>query len=424
MVSKDIRTRTLLILGALSLLLAACASTVSNEPTLAPDTPQEEALPDTGDVGAQDPELEGRSSEPSHEGEVVSEDPFAGVNIRFNPRYWPDTDFSKHSVSYGEIFSGGPPPDGIPAIDAPQFDSVEAADRWLQDDWPVMFFEWNEDVRAYPLTILIYHEIVNDVVGDKPVALTFCPLCNATIAFDRVLPDGMVLDFGTTGNLRNSDLVMYDRQTKSWWQQFMGEAIVGELTGTQLQFLPSQIIAWSDFKANHPDGVVLSRETGHNRAYGRNPYAGYDSINNNPWFPIEGEDERLRPMERVVAIQLGGTDVAFAFSTLQDVLVVNDEIANVPIVVWWKEGTRSTFGDNGGETGSTGVFSRRLNDQVLTFRAVEGVFEDEQTGSRWTILGEAVEGPLTGSHLERITAGEHFWFAWAAFRPDTVVWSP
>ncbi|NIS83001.1 MAG: DUF3179 domain-containing protein [Anaerolineales bacterium] len=422
---KRIRVRPLILVGALSLILSACASAVSDGSTPDLDPSVTASLPDTGESGSQVSEGEVASdSDPDSLGGADSDDPFANVNIRFNPRYWPDTDFSKHSVDYSEIFSGGPPPDGIPAIDNPVFESVADADAWLQDEWPVMFFEWQGDARAYPLTILIYHEIVNDEVGGAQVSLTFCPLCNATIAFNRVIADGTVLDFGTTGNLRNSDLVMYDRQTRSWWQQFTGEAIVGELTGTQLEFLPSQIIAWSDFKVNHPDGKVLSRETGHVRPYGQNPYAGYDSINSSPYFPVTGDNERLPPMERVVAIQFDEIDMAYPFSTLSEVLVVNDEISGQSLVVWWKEGTKSTFGNSGRETGSTGVFSRQLDDQVLSFRAVDGGFEDEQTGSLWNILGEAVEGPLAGRKLERITSGEHFWFAWAAFRPSTVVWSP
>jgi hypothetical protein len=215
-----------------------------------------------------------------------------------------------HSVSYIEFLSGGPPPDGIPAIDDPVFESVESADAWLEEEWPVMFFERNGETRAYPLVILIWHEIVNDKVGGESVSLTFCPLCNATIAFRRTLADGRVLDFGTTGNLRNSDLVMYDRQTFSWWQQFTGEAIVGELTGTRLEVLPSQIIAWSDFKEAHPDGGVLSRETGHARSYGRNPYVGYDSISSSPFTlspVVQAEiDDRLVRKERVVAVEIAG----------------------------------------------------------------------------------------------------------------------
>lgn len=410
--------RPFLIIAGFSLFLAACATTVA--PGLVSDMDTQSA---TSEPKPQATDLIPTATDQPEES-LVDKDPFAGIRIRFNPSYWPDTDFSIHSVDYGEIMSGGPPPDGIPAIDDPSFESISEADEWLGEDWPVMLFELNGDARAYPLAILIHHEIVNDVVDGSPVALTFCPLCNATIAFNRTLPDGTLLDFGTTGNLRNSDLIMYDRQTKSWWQQFTGEAIVGELTGTQLEFLPSQIVAWSDFKGLYPDGKVLSRDTGHNRSYGRNPYSGYDSINNYPFLYEGGLDGRLPPVERVVAIQLEEIDVAYPFTALSEIRVVNDEVAGLPLVVFWKGGTRTTFGNSDRDVGSTGAFLRKFGDQVLTFQAEEDGFRDDQTGSLWNIIGEAIDGPLTGQRLESIVAGEHFWFAWAAFRPDTIVWSP
>jgi Protein of unknown function (DUF3179) len=148
------------------------------------------------------------------------------------------TDFSKHCVHYSEIFSGGPPKDGIPAIDAPRFVSVSSADTWLKPKEPVIFLQVGNDARAYPIQILIWHEIVNDTVGGVPVAVTFCPLCNTAIAFERTI-NGRVLDFGTTGRLRFSNLLMYDRQTESWWQQAIGQAIIGQLTGTQLVARPA-----------------------------------------------------------------------------------------------------------------------------------------------------------------------------------------
>ena len=168
------------------------------------------------------------------------------------------TDFSRRTVEWDEILSGGPPKDGIPAIDAPAVESVDEAATWLTDRDPVILFEHNGEARAYPLAILIWHEIVNDEVGGLPVSVTFCPLCNASIAFDRNF-DGQVLDFGTTGLLRNSDLVMYDRQTETWWQQFIGQGIAGEYAGEQLAFLPSQVISFGDYKARHPEGDVLAR---------------------------------------------------------------------------------------------------------------------------------------------------------------------
>ena len=202
--------------------------------------------------------------------------------VPFSTAEW-KTNFARHSVPLEEIISGGPPRDGIPAIEAPRFDTVAAGDRWLKAREPVILFQRGGEVRAYPLQILIWHEIVNDTVAGRPVAITFCPLCNTAIAFDRRL-GGRGFNFGTTGKLRFSDLVMYDRQTESWWQQVTGEAIAGDLTGRRLTFLPAQIISWDTFRRHLPQGKVLNRDTGHARPYGRNPYTGYDDVNSSPFL--------------------------------------------------------------------------------------------------------------------------------------------
>ena len=210
------------------------------------------------------------------------------------------TDFSRYTVDYGEIFSGGVGRDGIPPIDNPSFVTVQEADGWLGDKEPVVLVEVNGEAKAYPIQILTWHEIVNDEIGGVPVSVTFCPLCNSAIAFDRRF-EGAVLDFGVSGNLRNSDLIMYDRQTQSWWQQLTGEGIVGTLAGRELTILPASIIAWSDFKEANPDSQVLSRATGFSRRYGENPYSGYDRVDNPPFLFRGDTDSRLLPKERIAA---------------------------------------------------------------------------------------------------------------------------
>ncbi|MGE0852615.1 MAG: DUF3179 domain-containing protein [Hyphomicrobiaceae bacterium] len=187
---------------------------------------------------------------------------------------WSKTDFSKSRIGWQEILSGGPPKDGIPSIDKPAFKPA-AEDRELAATDPVIGLDIKGDARAYPLRVLIWHEIVNDVVGGMPITVTYCPLCNSAVVFDRRVPPH-VLDFGTTGKLRNSDLVMYDRQTESWWQQFTGEAIVGTLTGTELRLVPARLESFAQFKTRHPGGKVLVPNDPGLRDYGRNPYVGYD----------------------------------------------------------------------------------------------------------------------------------------------------
>src|SRR6266542_3789159 len=218
---------------------------------------------------------------------------------------WPRTDFSRHLVPLTEIKSGGPPRDGIPSIDMPRFEQVQdgKASGWaagIGDVEPVVSLVIGADARAYPLRVLIWHEIVNDTVGATPVAVTYCPLCNTALVFERA-SDGRTLDFGTTGKLRDSDLVMYDRQTESWWQQFSGQALVGKLAGTKLRQLPARIVSWRDFRQAHPSALVLDRETGSARDYGTNPYAGYDDIASPPIFATRNaDDDRLRSEERRV----------------------------------------------------------------------------------------------------------------------------
>jgi hypothetical protein len=338
------------------------------------------------------------------------------------------TDFSKHTVPYSEIFSGGPPKDGIPAIDEPVFVDVEEANTWLKPVEPVILVEVGEEARAYPLQILIWHEIVNDTLRDLPLAVTFCPLCNTAIAFERTF-NGQILDFGTTGRLRYSNLIMYDRQTETWWQQANGEAIAGQYAGSQLEFHPAAIISWQEFMTAHPYGSVLSRETGYDRSYGQNPYAGYDNVSNPP-FLYDGPQTPgvLPPVTRVLTVDLNGEAVAYPYEALEDVRVVNDTVGGQPIAVFWAQGTASALDTDsiagGRDVGSADAYSRVLGELDLTFEVVNEQILDRETGSKWNVLGQAVAGELMGKRLEPVVAINHFWFSWAAFKPETRVFEP
>jgi hypothetical protein len=337
------------------------------------------------------------------------------------------TDFSRHTVPLSEIVSGGPPKDGIPAIDRPRFETVQSADGWLDAREPVIVVEHDDSARAYPLQILMWHEIVNDKIGDLPIVVTFCPLCNTALVFDR-RHAARLLDFGTTGRLRHSDLVMYDRQTESWWQQATGEGLVGAFAGDTLRMIPSQTVSWEEFRRQHTAGLVLSRRTGHDRQYGRNPYAGYDAPGGSPIanFFRAKMDRRLPAMERVVAVRLKAEAAAYPFSRLREPRVVNDVVGSVPIVILWAPGTASALDRGrvaeGRDVGASGVFDRRVGGKTLTFEWRDRAFRDTGTRSTWTLTGRAVAGPMRGSRLRPVTAGDYFWFAWAVFRPDTRVW--
>ncbi len=338
-----------------------------------------------------------------------------------------DTDYSRHNIDLSTLKSGGPPKDGIPSIDDPSFVSVGAASDWIAAQEPVIAFEHEGTARAYPLQILTHHEIVNDRIAATPVAVTFCPLCYSALVFERTLA-GEPVEFGVSGLLRNSDLVMYDRKTETLWQQLTGKAIVGDLTGRTLKQLPSQIVSFRQFEKAHPDGEVLSRDTGHNRPYGRNPYAGYDDVNNKP-FAFDGPiDDRLPPMEKVVAVSVGDTHKAYPHTDTEAQRVIHDTVAGRSLVVFHAPGAVSALDaariEDSKETGSTGVFDRQVKERTLTFSYLgDGRFRDEETGSTWTVMGEAVAGPLDGTRLERVQHGDYFAFAWFAFRPDTALYS-
>jgi hypothetical protein len=342
-----------------------------------------------------------------------------------------NTNWNRRSIEYSELLHGGPPRDGIPSIYQPQFESVQESSGWLKENEPVILIELNGDARSYPIQILIWHEIVNDVVGGIPIIVTFCPLCNAAIVFDRRI-NGDVYEFGTSGLLRNSDLVMYDRKTESLWQQLTGEAIVGDHTGDSLVFLPGRIVSFNDFKLTYPDGKVLSRKTGFRRDYGRNPYVGYDSIDQSPFLFTGETDDRLKPMERVVAVSLEtqsdeSFDVAYPFTLLTEKRVINDTISGTPIVVFHINGTSSALDRaaiaDGKDIGSSGVFSPIVKGQKYQFEKKGNNIVDKKTKSVWNIFGHAIKGPLKGESLRAIPHADHFWFAWAAFKPDTIIYN-
>ncbi len=300
----------------------------------------------------------------------------AGVAVA-NPSWWKSewqrTDFTKHSVDLDDIISGGVRKDGIPSIDAPTFVAVAEVDN-LGETEPVIAVSINGESRAYPLRILTWHEIVNDTVGGIPVTVTYCPLCNSSIVFDRRVR-GQVLDFGTTGKLRNSDLVMYDRQTESWWQQFLGEAIVGEMTGESLTMIPSRVESFARYRERFPEGQVLVPNNANIRDYGTNPYVGYD-IRSRPYPLFIGDlPGDIDPMVRVVAVE----GEAWSLPLLRE----KGTITSGDLVLGWEEGLNSALHTSviakGRDVGNVVVQRRRgavLDDVVhdVTFAFVFHAF--------------------------------------------------
>lgn len=324
-----------------------------------------------------------------------------------------------------EIISGGPPPDGIPSIDSPEFIPIAAADTWLADEEPVVYLEIDGDVHAYPVQVLLWHEIVNDTVGGVPVAVTYCPLCNSAVSYARVI-DGIEITFGTSGRLYASALVMYDRATESLWTHFDGRAVAGTLTGRMLKPLSSPLLAWSSFKEAFPEGLVLDRAaTGFAFPYGENPYVGYDNPESTPFLFRGTLDTRARAKERVIGVAHGGAASAWTLDSISggEANATNTAVGGEPVVILWLPGqvtaleTRRLI--SGRDVGSVGVFRSTVDGSRLVFEASGDRFVDAESGTEWDITGTAIAGPLAGARLERIHHLDTFWFAWSTYRPGT-----
>lgn len=280
------------------------------------------------------------------------------------------TDDTKHSVPLDEILGGGPPKDGIPSIDNPKFVSFSDAGKFLKDSEPGIAFEINGEARFYPFQILVWHEIVNDTVSGQRVLITYCPLCLSGIVFDPVV-QGERVEFGTSGKLWNSNLVMYDRKTDSLWSQILGESIVGEMTGTKLTVLPSDQIRFGEWKKLHPNGEVLSRDTGATRFYGQDPYGDYYTTPGT-FFPVYKKDGRLPKKEFVLGIVVSGKTKAYWPAAVKKVGSVEDVFEGKTIVAKYEQ-----------DIDAIRLFEKK------------------------------------GETLERINPFGAFWFSWVAAHPDT-----
>ena len=355
----------------------------------------------------------------------------SGIIVAQTPLQLPDTDWrtdwAKTSIDLSEL-EASVARDAIPSIDHPRFVSVSEAEQWVGDNEPVILVELDSAARAYPLQVLIWHEIVNDRIGDTPIVVTFCPLCYSALVFKRSIR-GAEYHFGVSGMLRYSDLVMFDRETHSLWQQLSGRAIVGTFAGTVLEQIPAQIISFQQFKDEFENGRVLSKETGYTRRYGKNPYVGYDDISEKPWLFRGSFDDRLPPMEKVVAVTIENVDKAYAHKLTRHEGVIHDSVGGTEIVIFHtKNGAVSALEKSNirrsRTLGSTGVFSPVLSDgRSLAFRRKRDHFVDSETGSNWNVMGRAISGELSGTQLKAIPHGDIFSFAWFVVKPNTLLYT-
>lgn len=280
-------------------------------------------------------------------------------------------DLSNASIPTDEILHGGPPRDGIPAIDKPVFVKANAAD-FISDSQRVLGVVRNSIAKAYPINILNWHEIVNDEFGAEGVVVTFCPLCGTGMAFKSEI-QGKQRSFGVSGLLYNSDVLLYDRGTESLWSQLLMEAVSGSMQGTQLDLVPTAHTTWADWRTRYPDTLVLSTQTGYSRNYQRDPYAGYET-SSRTFFPVPNASKRYHPKESVIGLILDGATKAYPFSELDQ--------AQIPIK------------DN-------------FNGQTLTIE-----YDPEHRSGR--VLNSA------GEEIPTVIA---FWFAWSGFYPDSAVFT-
>ena len=321
-----------------------------------------------------------------------------------------ETNGVKHLIPLDKIKGGGPPKDGIPSIDDPVFAEVRDS-QFMSDSDTVIGLYINGEARAYPLFILVWHEIVNDTVGGVPVAVTYCPLCYTNQVFERVI-DGQEVEFGTSGKLYNSNLLMYDRLTDSYWSQALGLAVKGELTGHDLDLVPFDVITWGDWKELYPDTLVLTTDTGHIRSYATDPYGNYYT-EPRIMFPVEHSDDRLHPKEIILGFEEDGVYKAFRQSDAESNVVINDIIGNSSVLVV------SLYAEN------ARAFDRTVDGKILSFEYdvdLDKIF-DTLTNSEWNYEGLAVSGDYAGMQLQRVAYSPGFWFEWVAFHPDTLVFN-
>lgn len=318
-------------------------------------------------------------------------------------------DFSGGAVSLSQATPEllGRIKDWIPPLSAPRYVEASKA-NWLDDDDLVLGYVQGSDARAYPIRILNFHEIVNETMAGRPVLISYCPLCRSGLVFDRRVGD-QTLTFGNTGGLYESDLLMYDRETDSFWFQVGGEAIVGTLTGSRLTLLPSLLVPWKEWRTLYPHSLVLSQDTGFLRPYGSDPFLDYDRLGTPPGFPIHRTDDRLDPKEKVLGLNLGEMPRAYSLTRLGDGVVM-DTLNGHPLVI---------FSERNGPAGA--AFVPNIASRPLTFALEAGAFKDRETGSQWDLAGRAVAGPLLGQQLTPIPARNTYWFAWVAAFPQTTL---
>ena len=316
-------------------------------------------------------------------------------------------------VPLGQIFDGGPGKDGIPALDQPIFISPSQAD-YINDNDLVIGFKVGNEVKAYPHSILDWHEIINDRVGDISVAVTYCPLTGTAIGWNREI-NGEVTTFGVSGLLYNSNLIPYDRETDSNWSQMRLDCINGPLIEAEIEVFTLFETTWKTWKEMYPSTLVVSDFTGYSRSYGQYPYGNYRTNDSYIIFPVNNRDGRLPNKDRVHGIirnndsriyplSLFGNNVAVIQDTfkLEDYVIVGNSSDNFAV-----------------------AFFSRIGDKILSFSPLQDdypIIMSDEEGNMWDVFGKAVSGPREGSQLVPARSFTGYWFSFAAFYPSLTIY--
>lgn len=313
------------------------------------------------------------------------------------------------SFDPNSIVFAGALQDGIPAIDEPMFETVGAADVYLQDALQGLAVEADGQWRFYPYQILVWHGAVNDDFNGLALLVTYCPLCHAGAVFERDFL-GEALSFGVTGQVSDNNLLLYDRASQSLWSQLRGRAVLGDKAGTELDPYPSTVMTWSHFKQAHPSGQVLSRDTGAERDYTHNPYGDY-LTNNDILFPLSHADGRLKAKTLVYGLADGEASWAAPAELIRSQRAVNADVGALQAVFLYDEDADAVY-----------AFSRRSDTDTYTISWNGEAFVDAETGSTWSADGRAVVGTFKGRALHPLSTQAVFWFCWAAVHPETTVY--
>ena len=320
------------------------------------------------------------------------------------------TDGLKHSIDLNHVISSGPGKDVIPALDEPNFESVPLADVYLDDAGLGVSVEVGGKHRFYPYQILVWHEVINDNFLGVPLLITYDPLSFSSIVFKRMINDREI-QFGVSGQVYNSNILLFDRGSDSLWMQMTGDAVVGEQTGSKLERYDWTVMSWSAFKQTHSTGAVLSRKTGFERDYTRDPYGDYYT-DNSILFTLTRKDERFHPKSIVYGFDISDEQGTFFEKYIIEKGIINEQVGSISLIV-----VRDA------DNGIIKAFDRTVNNQVLTFELNNNILVDKETATRWNLDGEAFSGTLRGQKLQPVSLQMSFWFAWFVHYPNSKVFT-